>query len=173
MTAAGPSGATWSVSLSSGRASTVTDIPSKLAGFLSLLDSIDSRHERIELLIDTADRYREVPPDIARRPFDSSHLVPNCESEAYFWPVDRADGTLDLHFAVENPQGISARAMAVVLSETLSGAPLEALTRVDNDLAYGVFGRELSMGKSMGLNGMIAMVRLAAQRRLAQRGAAS
>ena len=148
-------------------------MPPGLAGFLSLLNSIDSRHERIELLIDTADRYREVPPSVAQRPFDSNHLVPNCESEAYFWPVDRQDGTLDLFFAVENPQGISARAMAVILSENLSGVPLEAVARVDDDLAYEVFGRELSMGKSMGLNGMIAMVRLAARRRIAQGGVAT
>ena len=148
-------------------------MPPGLAGFLSLLDSIDSRHERIELLIDTADRYREVPASVAQRPFDSKHLVPNCESEAYFWPVDRQDGTLDLFFAVENPQGISARAMAVILSENLSGVPLEAVVRVDDDLANEVFGRELSMGKSMGLNGMIAMVRLAARRRIAQGGVAT
>lgn len=148
-------------------------MPPGLAGFLSLLNSIDSRHERIELLIDIADRYREVPPSVAQRPFDSNHLVPNCESEAYFWPVDRQDGTLDLFFAVENPQGISARAMAVILSENLSGVPLEAVARVDDDLAYEVFGRELSMGKSMGLNGMIAMVRLAARRRIAQGGVAT
>lgn len=140
---------------------------------MSLLDSLGSRQERIEFLIDTADRYREVPAGVAQRPFDSSHLVPNCESEAYFWPVDRADGTLDLYFAVENPQGISAKAMAVILSETLSGVPLDAVAKVEDDLAYEIFGRELSMGKSMGLNGMTAMVRLAAQRKLAQRGAVS
>lgn len=148
----------------------VADAPRRLAGFLSLLESLESRYERIELLIDTADRFREVPPEIARRPFGSRHLVPSCESEAYFWPVNREDGTLDLFFAVENPQGISARAMAVILSETLSGESLEAVAKVDADLPYEVFGRELSMGKNMGLNGMVAMVRLAAQRQIAQLG---
>lgn len=148
----------------------LADVPKKLAGFLSLLESVDSRHERIELLIDTADRFREVLPEIAQRPFDSRHLVPNCESAAYFWPVSRQDGTLDLFFAVENPLGISARAMAVILSETLSGEPLEAVAKVDDDLPYEVFGRELSMGKNMGLNGMVAMVRLAAQRQIARLG---
>ena len=142
----------------------------KLASFLGLFESIGSRQDRIELLIDTADRFRDVPPEVAQRPFDSRHLVPNCESEAYFWPVAREDGTLDLHFAVENPQGISARAMAVILSETLSGAPLEELAEVADDLPYEIFGRELSMGKNMGLNGMVAMVRIAARRSLAEAG---
>jgi len=148
----------------------VEDVPKKLAGYLSLLASAESRHDRIEMLIDTADRFREVPQEIAQRPFASRHLVPSCESEAFFWPVNRADGTLDLFFAVENPQGISARAMAVILSETLSGEPLEAVAKVDADLPYEVFGRELSMGKNMGLNSMVEMVRVAAQRRMAQLG---
>jgi cysteine desulfuration protein SufE len=70
---------------------------------------------------------------------------------------------------VENPQGISARAMAVILDETLSGAPLTEVSQVGNDLPYEIFGTELSMGKSMGLDGMVAMVRAAARRRLADR----
>lgn len=139
----------------------------RLAGFLSLLASLDSRQDRIELLIDTADRFREVPAEVAERPFDPRNLVPSCESQAYFWPVARDDGTLDLFFAVENPQGISARAMAVILTETLSGEPLEVVAGIADDLPYEVFGRELSMGKNMGLNGMVSMVRLAAQRQMA------
>jgi cysteine desulfuration protein SufE len=146
----------------------MTETPERLAGFLALLSSLESRQDRIELLIDTADRFREVPPEVAQRPFDSRHLIPNCESEAYFWPVVRDEGTLDLFFAVENPQGISARAMAVVLSETLSGQPLEVLADLSDDLPYAIFGRELSMGKNMGLNGMISMVRLAARKRQAE-----
>jgi cysteine desulfuration protein SufE len=134
-----------------------------------LLQSFADRNDRIELLIDIADRYAEVPPEVARRPFDSRHLVPNCESEAYFFPVDQADGTVKLHFAVENPQGISARAMAVILDESLSGEPLEEVAKIQDDLPFEIFGRELSMGKTMGLNGMVAMVRLAAKARLRDR----
>ena len=108
---------------------------------------------------------------MARRPFDSRHLVPHCESEAYLWPVDAADGSFKLYFAVENPQGISARAMAVILDEGLSGEPLEEVAKVQDDLPLEIFGHELSMGKTMGLNGMVAMVRLAAQKRLRDRAA--
>lgn len=143
--------------------------PRKLQEFLELLRSVGDRNDRIELLIGIADRYREVPSEIAQRPFPAGNLVPHCESQAYFWPEDRGDGTLGLHFAVENPQGISARAMAVILKENLSGEPLDEIVGVEDDLPYEIFGHELSMGKSMGLNGMVAMVRLAAEKRLVER----
>jgi cysteine desulfuration protein SufE len=143
--------------------------PGKIEDFVSALRSLGDRQERIEWLISIADRFREVPDEIAQRPFDRSFLVPHCESEAYFFPQDNPDGSLDLHFAVENPQGISARAMAVILDESLSGQPLEELALLEDDLPLEIFGQELSMGKTMGLNGMVAMVRLAARRRLRER----
>ena len=48
---------------------------------------------------------------------------------------------------------------------------MEEVGGVEDDLPYEIFGRELSMGKTMGLNGMVAMVRLAAKKRLADRQA--
>ena len=115
------------------------------------------------------ERFRGVPPRLASRPYPQERLVPNCESEAYFWAEDREDGSLSFHFAVENPQGISAKAMAVILVETLSGAVLEQVLAVPSDILYEIFGRELSMGKSMGLLGMVGMAQLAARSRSAQR----
>ena len=139
-------------------------MPPKLRQYLDTFALIEDRHDRIQLLIDMADRYREVPPSIASRPFARDHLVPHCESDAYAWVVARPDGTLDLYFAVENPQGISARAMAVILMETLSGETPESVAQIPSDLPYVFFGRELSMGKTMGLTGMVAMVKNAAVR---------
>jgi cysteine desulfuration protein SufE len=54
--------------------------------------------------------------------------------------------------------------MAVILDESLSGAPLQEVASVSEDLVYEVFGRELSMGKSMGLMGMVSMAAAAARR---------
>ncbi|MEM7483560.1 MAG: hypothetical protein AAF481_20565, partial [Acidobacteriota bacterium] len=88
-------------------------------------------------------------------------------SEAYVWARKQDDGTLKFHFAVDNPQGISAKAMAVILDESLSGAPLEDVRSVSGDVIYDIFGRELSMGKSMGLMGMVAMVATSAKKLLA------
>jgi cysteine desulfuration protein SufE len=133
-------------------------LPEKLTDTLETLEMVPDRSERIQLLIDIAGRFEEVPPRLARRPFAKEHQVPACESEAYVFTEERPDGTLDFHFAVENPQGISAKAMAVILGDALSGAPPEQVAEVSQDIVYQVFGRELSMGKSMGLMSMVGMV---------------
>lgn len=148
------------------------EAPAKLARTLETLKMVSDRGERIQLLIDIADRFREVPPQIARRPFPEENRVPACESEAYVWGETRPDGALDYHFAVENPQGISAKALAVLLGDSLSGAPPEEVAAVPQDIVYDVFGNELSMGKSMGLMGMVSMVANLAKKQLAVRGEA-
>jgi cysteine desulfuration protein SufE len=142
-------------------------VPDKLTELVELLGMVKDRSERIRMLIDTAGRFREVPPELAVRPFSEDHRVPACESEAFVWGVPREDGTLKFHFAVENPQGISAKALAVVLDETLSGQPLDQVAAVSQNLVYDLFGRELSMGKSMGLIGMVVMVVAEAKKALA------
>ena len=88
--------------------------------------------------------------------------------ELKFFGQWRPDGALDFHFAVENPQGISAKAMAVILGDTLSGEPPEQVAEVPTDIVYRVFGRELSMGKSMGLMSMVGMVANLAKRQAGQ-----
>ena len=142
--------------------------PPKLADLVEVLALVPDRGDRIDLLISTADRFSEVPARIARRPFAKDHQVPACESEAYLWAEKLDDGTLKLHFAIENPQGISAKAMAVILDEALSGEPPESLASVSGDVVYEIFGRELSMGKTMGLMGMVSMVQSSAKRLLAE-----
>ena len=119
--------------------------------------------ERIQLLIDYADRFKEVPQNIAKRPFLESHRVPFCESEAYVWLEQQPDHTLKLHFAVENPQGISAKALAAILDQTLSGLPAEQVTGISSDLVFKLFGRNISMGKGQGLMAMVSMVKSAAK----------
>jgi len=146
-------------------------VPEKLTDTLETLERVEDRSERIQLLIDLAGRFEEVPPRLARRPFAKEHLVPACESEAYVFGEERPDGTLDFHFAVENPQGISAKAMAVILGDALSGAPTPQVAEVPQDIVYRVFGHELSMGKSMGLMSMVGMVAAIAKKRAAANGA--
>ena len=130
------------------------------------------RNERSEMLIDYADRFVEVPPEIASRPFPEDHRAPRCESDAFVWAVDQPDGTLKLHFAVENPQGLSAKAWAVIMDETMSGRPLEEIAAVSGDTIFQIFGRDLSMGKGQGLLGMLDLVQHEVKKRL-RRGAGS
>jgi cysteine desulfuration protein SufE len=126
---------------------------------VELIDSVTDRTERVEALISFSERFKGVPESIAGRPYPEQHRVPGCESEAFVWAVPRDDGTLKYYFAVENPQGISAMATAVILDETCSGARLEQVASIPRDIIYRFFGRELSMGKSMGLMGIIDMVK--------------
>ena len=144
----------------------MTGIPEKLAETLDLLAAIPDRAERIQALIDYAGQYREVAPEVAPRPFPEESRVPACESQAYVFPRKRPDGTLDFHFAVDNPQGISAMALAAILEEAVSGAPLQQVAAIPQDVVYPIFGKELSMGKTMGLMGMVSMVKAAARREL-------
>jgi cysteine desulfuration protein SufE len=136
-------------------------LPDQLEGLVSTLEHLE-REDRIEMLIEAAGQFTPVPSRIAQRPFPAENRVPGCESEAYVWPENNPGGTLSFHFAVENPQGISAMALAEILRTTLSSASLEEVAAVPADVIYRIFGRELSMGKSLGLMGMVNMVRSAA-----------
>lgn len=144
----------------------MSDLPPRLERILSNLDLLTDRADRIEALIDVAERFREVAPEVARRPYLEENRVPACESEAFAFVTDRADGTLGLHFAVENPQGISAKALAVILTDGLDGETPTAVASVPREIVYRIFGRELSMGKSMGLTSMVGLVQSFAQKRL-------
>ena len=124
----------------------------------------DDPTDRSNLLISYADAFREVPPEVAARPFARTHLIPQCESEAYAWAISRPDGTLTLHFAVENPSGISAKALATILDKTLSGLPAEEVATVTPDLVERVFRQNISMGKGLGLMSMVLAVRALAER---------
>lgn len=128
------------------------------------------RTERIDMLIEYSDRFQEVPSNIAVRPFPEEHHVQKCESEAYVWAEDLPDGTLKFYFAVENPQGISAKAWSVIMDETMSGAPLEEVATTACDVVFTVFGKEVSMGKGMGLMGITDMVTAYAKQKLKTQG---
>jgi cysteine desulfuration protein SufE len=141
----------------------VNPVPERMEHLVASLESLE-RDERLQMLIDIAKDYPRVPDRIARRPYPPEHRVPGCESEAYVWAEVQADGTLNYYFAVENPQGISAMALAAILGKTLSGVRCEQISSVSPDIIYRIFGRELSMGKSLGLMGIINMVRAAARR---------
>jgi len=147
----------------------VTDaarLPPRLAELLDGLDAFPDPTDRGSVLVDYANRFREVPPSVATRPFADEHKVPACESEAYVWAVDRPDGTLTLHFAVESPTGVSARALATILERTLSGLTPAEIASVPPEIVERIFRRNISMGKGMGLMSMVRAVQTLARRRL-------
>ena len=136
-------------------------LPPKLAAFLEELSFFTDRQDRIEALVAIGEKYRK--PDGVPR--DQQHRVPGCESEVYVSSEPAGEG-LNFKIAVDNPQGISAMALAQILDDTLSGEPLELVAQVQPDVIYEIFGRELSMGKSMGLMNTVSAVKAEASRRL-------
>ncbi|MBN8548084.1 MAG: SufE family protein [Deltaproteobacteria bacterium] len=139
--------------------STIPAAPPRLATLLSDLSMLEDRDERSDFLIETAARFRGVPESVAKRPYADSHRVPGCESEAFIYMQPLGDGALKFYFAVENPQGISAKALAVILDEVLSGCGPEQVLQIQEDLVHTIFGATVSMGKGQGLMGMIRMVK--------------
>lgn len=140
--------------------------PERLQALLDVFAGVTDTHERTQLLIDLARRFKDVPPEVATRPFGAEHLVKHCESEAYAWAVPNADGTLKLHFAVENPSGVSAKALAAILDKALSGLPAAEIAKVDPEIVEKLFRQNISMGKGMGLMSMVLAVQALAKRHL-------
>ena len=134
-------------------------VPLKLQAVLDTFAMFTDMADRTNLLLGYADQFREVPPEVARRPFDKSHLVPHCESEAYVWANRQPDGTLKLYFAVENPSGVSAKALAAILDRSLSGLPPAEIATVTPDIVEQIFRQNISMGKGLGLMSMVQAVR--------------
>src|SRR5215831_13887531 len=119
--------------------------------------------DRTSMLLSYADQFKEVPPAVATRPFPKSHQVPQCESDAYVWAHRQADGTLQLYFAVENPSGVSAKALAAILDKTLSGLPASEIARLNTDIVEKIFRQNISMGKGLGLMSMVQAVQTLAK----------
>ena len=134
-------------------------VPAKLQSVLDTFDLFSDPADRTSLLLSYADQFKEVPREIATRPFGQQHLVPHCESEAYVWARKQPDGTLKLHFAVENPSGVSAKALATILDRSLSGLPAREIAEVTPDIVERIFRQNISMGKGLGLMSMVQAVR--------------
>ena len=129
-----------------------------------MFDQFPDPMDRTNMLLSYADQFREVPPEVATRPFPENHHIPQCESDAYVWALKNPDGTLKLHFAVENPSGVSAKALATILDRTLSGQAPSEIAKVDCAIVERIFRRNISMGKGMGLMAMVDAVRALAKR---------
>lgn len=128
-------------------------------GLQAVLDDLNlfpDRADRIQALIDIADSFKNTT---LTAPYPEEKRVPGCESEAFGFTTLDDQQRLVVNFAVLNPQGISAMAMAKILQEALNGEPPEVAQLIDPEIVYTIFGRELSMGKSGGLTNMVMLVR--------------
>lgn len=166
--------------------------PEKLQEVLQIF--AENPGERNQMLIEYSDQFQGVPERVATRPYPRTHQVPHCESDSYVF-VERLDecgvvtepsanasanasanGAPDAHdaanapklkfyFAVENPFGVSARALSAILDSTLSGLPADEIATIPiEDLVPTLFGKNISMGKGQGLLSIAAVVKRLAQR---------
>ena len=142
-------------------------MPDKLQQLVEMFQMFDTA-DRTSMLLSYADQFKEVPASVATRPFPKSHQIPQCESDAYAWARKLPDGTVKLYFAVENPSGVSAKALAAILDKTLSGLPASEVATVDTGIVEKIFRQNISMGKGMGLMSMVLAVRTLAQRALSK-----
>jgi len=145
--------------------------PKKLQDLLETFALFGDQADRVNLLLGYADKFREVPASVATRPFDRRHQVPQCESDAYAWAVPGDGGTLALHFAVENPSGVSAKALAAILESTLSGSSPAEIASVGPEIVEQIFRQNISMGKGLGLMSMVLAVQALARQAQRQQGA--
>ena len=145
-------------------------IPRELADLLDELSFLE-RGERVDYLIEYADQFVNVPERVAARPYPEERRVKRCESQAYVWAEDNDEGTQKYWFAVENPQGISAKSFCAILDDTVSGASLDEVLRIPGDVVFDIFGKEISMGKGEGLLGILTSVQMFAREAAGRAGA--
>ena len=139
-------------------------LPPKLQAVIDTFADFPDPADRVNLLLSYADQFKEVPASVATRPFSREHLVPHCESEAYAWAERQTGGQVKLYFAVENPSGISAKALAAILDRSLSGLTPQEISTVTPDIVEQIFRQNISMGKGLGLMSMVQAVRTLAAR---------
>jgi cysteine desulfuration protein SufE len=140
----------------------ISEYPESLRDMMEMFEDIDE-HGRAEILLDYSSRFQEVPSNIAERPFPEDHRVQRCESEAYVFTESAPNGGINFYFAVENPQGVSARALGAILQESLMGADAQTIKTIPHDIVFRLFGKRISMGKGEGLLGMVALLKYFAE----------
>ena len=143
----------------------MSNYPTKLVELAEMLSTL-SEQDRIEMLLDFSSKYIEVPAEIAKPPYSEKNKAPFCESNAYVWSNLDPEGKIRFHFAVENPQGLSARALTVILSNTLAGESPEAIINIPSNIITNIFSENLSIRKNLGLTGILQQVQAEAKKYL-------
>ncbi len=147
--------------------SDLENYPSTLREVLEIFK--ENPTDRNAMLIEYSDQFTGVPERIAQRPYPEEHRVPHCESESYVFaePTGEQNGVpvLKFYYAVENPFGVSARALSSILDQTLSGLPANEIAKMPiEDIVPTLYGKNVSMGKGQGLLGVAAITKALAQR---------
>ena len=135
----------------------------KLETLIDTFDEFPDPADRTDMLLSYADQFKEVPPEIATRPFPEKNQIPQCESDAYVWALSsRRDDEAALRG--REPIGhLRAGARHDPRQDPL-GPPAAEIATVNCDIVERIFRRNISMGKGMGLMAMVDAVRALAKK---------
>ncbi len=135
----------------------MSKLPEKLNEIVETLSNLPDE-QRIEILIDFAGKLKTVPAEIAEKPYQENCKVPVCESGVYVWVIKNDKGNISLYFAVENPQGLSAKSLCYILDKSLSGKQPQEITGLSEELLNKIYGSGLSIRKFIGLSNILSKV---------------
>jgi len=141
----------------------MNEYPQKLKDIVDVLSSLPE-HDRIEMLLDFASKYKAVPEEIASPPYPEDNKAQMCESNAFVWSTLDSSNKINFHFAVENPQGLSARAFVVILQRNLNGESPQLIQNIPNEIITKIFSESLSIRKNIGLTNILQKVQQEAKK---------
>ncbi len=137
--------------------SDTADYPHKLQQSIGLFDGL-TREERMELLLEFADRLPEVPPRLRQ---DETQRRPVHECLTPTWIYVEPDGESARIYVEVGEEAPSIRAMATLIIEGCQGTPRAQILAVPVDLAVQIFGPELVGQRRYGLAGLISSIKQA------------
>jgi cysteine desulfuration protein SufE len=137
--------------------SDTADYPQKLEESIGLFDGL-TREERMELLLEFADRLPEVPQRLRD---DTSQRRPVHECMTPTWIYVEPDGESARIYVEVAEEAPSIRAVATLIIEGCQGAPREQILAVPVDLAVQIFGPEMVGQRRYGLAGLVGNIKRA------------
>jgi cysteine desulfuration protein SufE len=117
------------------------------------------KEEKTELLLDFA---RKLPPlpDRFQALMDEAHRVHECQSPAYLFVDLQGDGATVAIYGYVPVEAPTARAFVSLLVEGLSGAKVDDVLRVRNDLTERLgLGEVIGMLRMNGINAILNRLR--------------
>ena len=131
----------------------MTNLEKSLQRFRSL-----GREIRLQLLLQYARRFPELPPDLREAREAGLNRVPECQTPLFLWVSVRDGAVRILADAPENAPTV--RGFVGFLMETLNGEPAEEVSRLPDDLLDQMgLGEVLGVIRTQGLRSVIQRVK--------------
>ena len=130
---------------------------SRLDEIIDEFADLDQR-ERLELLLDFAERLPPLPPEYEAQRRGGQHRVHECQTEVYLWS-DVRGGRVEIHAWVA-PEAPTVQGFVALLAEAFQGATPEEVLAVKPDLLNRLGLLEsLGMVRMRGLGSIFKRIR--------------